>query len=45
VYEFSQSGANQEYGNSVGYWWAAVEKENWPQDKEYQKLIKEKLVI
>lgn len=39
AYEFSQSGVNQEYDNPVGQWWAAVEKKNWPQDNQYQKMI------
>jgi G3E family GTPase len=39
VYEFSQSGVNQEYDGSVGYWWAAINKEDWPKDPNYQMRI------
>lgn len=39
VYEFSQSGRNLEYGGSVGYWWAAINMEDWPKDPAYVQRI------
>jgi G3E family GTPase len=41
VFEISQSGINQEYHTTAGYWWASIKKNEWPKDINYQTRILE----
>jgi len=44
VYEFSKSGQKILYNNSVGSWWAAVNKEDWPVSSSDVKRIESNFI-
>jgi G3E family GTPase len=44
VYELSQAGKNIEYGSTIGYWWAAINQEDWNVSAEHKQKIKDSFI-